>query len=218
MIKFVCILFVTIVLYSCNSDEIKVVSKEYLEFKVLGQINNSEIRDYIVSTDSFKFRHKSQHFAWWGGGRTPLRKTLGFDYLVVEVKNQSEFDCHCGIGYNGFLATTPTALYDSLKFSPAPGFNVGLHHGTCGGGVLSEASVLIPPNSSRMFLVQQPPFVDAPNHLFKVGYAHDCRMFNRTNLPIDSINTKYLKTYFVYDYDVNVNIVDKDKIGQMICD
>jgi hypothetical protein len=218
MIKFICIFFATIILYSCKNDEINILSKEYLKFEVLGTIDNSELINYIESNDSVEHGYKSKYFIWSKGSdqRTYISPML--NYLVVKVRNNSEYNCLCGIGYNGFLSVIPTVLLDSLFFAPVPGLDIHVNVGTCGTAVMQDTSVVIPSNSSRLFIVLQPKIVHSPSHFAKVGYKHNCKIVGNNNFPIDSINSEHLIKYFVSNYQGEIFIVERDSMGEFMCD
>lgn len=215
-IKLAWLLYMTMIIHACHSDGNR-VNREYLEFEVLGTIDNSELINYIESNDSVEHGYKSKYFIWSKGSdqRTYISPML--NYLVVNIRNNSEYNCLCGIGYNGFLSAFPTVLLDSLFFTPLPGMEIDLNVGTCGSSVLEDEKVIIPSHSSRLFIVLQPEIVHAPSNFVKLGYKHNCRIVGNNNFPIDSINSEHLVKYFVSNYQGEVFIVGRDSIGEFMC-
>lgn len=212
-LRLVLLVYLLILLTACsNSDNRNEISKPRLEFEVLGHMYNQEIRDHIWSMDTIKYVSQEFYFAMADG----LHRTLGYDYLIVRIINNSVHNCHCGIGYNGFLSTYPTVLLDSLEFSPQIGILPKSNVGTSGSGLSADTIAVIPSKSSRFFLVIQPTHVEATSNNPIVGYIHSCALVDENGLPIDSLNSRYILKYFVSDYNGNIRIVEWEQMGEIM--
>lgn len=196
------LMFFLCLISACCTDKPKVDPRNFLEFKIIGQIFNQEINDFIVSNDTFESTYEWKYF----DTNEALRRTLKHDYLVVNIYNYSENACLCGVGFNGFLAGTGLVLTDSLYFTPKPGVEPISLNGKTNVDLKEDTTASIPAKSNRLFLVMQPFGIKATSQNVLIGYTHTCRFVDNNYLPIDSLNVKYLIKYFVSEYHEQINI------------
>ena len=196
------------ILYGCDFNyESK---NDIIDFTVVGEITNSEIREYIVDGDSLKANNKLWHFAF----RDDLRYVLGHDYLIVLVRNNSEYTCKCGVASNGFFATRSVLLLDSIYYAPKEGV-IPPPINQVGGTVEADTSILLEPKTSRYFLVFQ-PFVlrTTSSEMRMVGYIHDCAVVGSGMKELDTSEFGGIMRYFVYEYDGEIRLDKRENIGE----
>lgn len=190
------LLIYTISAVSCQTNKIEMNNEAGLTFDVLGHINNMEIVNSIIPNDSLEVKFESNYIVWGADFRNS-RISPKSNYLIVRVNNVSNYNCHCGIGFDGSLTTLPFVMTDSLYFKSISELSLNGSIGTDKVELVSDYFATIPAKSSRIFLALEPLKVRSSKNIFNMGYYHYCQLLDKNNIPIDSLD---LKDHFVSEY------------------